>query len=235
MLSLRQKVVIVTGGTGALGRVVAASFQEAGAHVAIPSHSTPAPGVSPHHAPESPAFIVRADVAKESDVQSFCKAVVERFGTIDILLNIAGGYAGGNSIENTTLEQWQGMFNLNLTTAFLMSRQVIPVMRAKKFGRIVNIAARPAIHPAAKSGPYAVAKRGVITLTEILADETKGSGITVNAIAPNIIDTPGNAASMPNADRSRWVSPKEIAALILGLCGDDAGSISGNTIKIFGN
>ena len=127
------------------------------------------------------------------------------------------------------------MISLNTTTAFLMSRACIPGMRAKGYGRIINIAALPAVRPTAERAAYAVAKRGVVTLTEVLHQELKGSGITVNAIAPGILLTEANRRSMPGADTTRWVTPAEIAQLILFLCSDDARSISGNTVMVTGS
>ncbi len=126
------------------------------------------------------------------------------------------------------------MLTANLKTAFLMCSAVLPFMRDAKHGRIISIAAMAALAPAASRGAYAIAKRGVITLTETIAEEVKGTGITANAIAPSIIVTPANRASMPAADVSRWVTPEEIAAIVLFLCSDDARSVSGNVLKVYG-
>ena len=126
------------------------------------------------------------------------------------------------------------MLEANLRTAFVMSGAVLPLMRAAHYGRIISIAAMAALSPSASRGPYAIAKRGVVTLTETIAEETKGSGITANAIAPGIIVTAANRASMPSADVSRWVTPEEIAALVLFLCSESARSISGNVLKVYG-
>jgi NAD(P)-dependent dehydrogenase (short-subunit alcohol dehydrogenase family) len=160
--------------------------------------------------------------------------VMEKFGSIDFLINTAGGYIGGKQIEDVTVEEWDGIMNLNLKATFLACRGALRVMREKHFGRIVNIAAMTALTPAARKGPYAVSKRGVITLTETIAEEVRGTGITANAIAPSTILTEANKQSMPKADVSKWVTPEEIARLILYLCSDEARSISGNVFKIYG-
>ena len=126
------------------------------------------------------------------------------------------------------------MISMNLRTCFLMSRGALRQMLHQQFGRIVNMSAMPALTTGVKKGPYAISKQGVISLTEILAAETKGSGITVNAIAPSIIFTDANKKSMPDADSSKWVTPGEIADVIMFLCSDHARSTSGNVVKMFG-
>ena len=248
---MSYRVAIVTGGTGALGSVVVAEFVRKGMGVGIPV----APGGELAHAGEkrpegspsqsgghrgdpsisgSPPSVLclPADLRREEDVTEFVRAMMKEFGRIDILVNIAGGYAGGNSIQETSVAEWDAMMELNLKTAFLMCRRVIPFMNG--FGRIVNIAAMPALLPAPRRGAYTVSKAGIVTLTEVIHQEVKGSAITVNAIAPSILLTEANRASMPGADTSKWVPLSEVASLILYLCSDEARSVSGNTIRIFG-
>jgi NAD(P)-dependent dehydrogenase (short-subunit alcohol dehydrogenase family) len=230
------RIAAITGGTGDLGRVVATAFLETGARIAIPYHSERSLSGVPARWTEVPdqVFLMRADVTLETDVRKFCDEVAERFGAIDILLNIAGGYAGGSTIAETSLEEWERMLDLNLKSAFLMSRQVLPKMLDKQFGRIITIASKQGILPTARTGSYAVAKRGLITLTEILADEVKGTGVTVNAIAPSVILTEANKEAKSESDFSRWVSPQELAQLMLHLCSEDARSMNGNIVKVFG-
>jgi NAD(P)-dependent dehydrogenase (short-subunit alcohol dehydrogenase family) len=151
---------------------------------------------------------------------------------VGILVNCAGGYAGGEKIGEVSAATFEEMITANLRTAFLMSGAVLPLMRGAKRGRIISIAALAALSPAPSRGAYAIAKRGVVTLTETIAEEVKGSGITANAIAPGVILTPANCASIPSADTSRWVTPEEIAALVLFLCSEDARSVNGNVIKL---
>jgi len=177
---------------------------------------------------------IDADLTREDDVRRFTDRVSAVFAGIGVLVNAAGGYAGGNLVEETTMEEWDRMMALNLKTAFLLSRSVLPGMRAQRFGRIINVAAMPALFPASRRAAYAVSKRGVVTLTEVLSEETRATGITVNAIAPGIIHTAANLRSMPEADTSTWVTPEEIARLALFLSSDDGRSISGNVIRIFG-
>ena len=233
-MGFRGKTALVTGGTGALGNTVVQHFFDAGANLALPVHS------DRHLSPITERLVGSrlhagvADVTSEGDVARFVSEVEQRFGGIDFLVNLAGGFAGGNLIEETSIDEWRDMMSMNLRSAFLMCRASLRTMRARKSGRIVNVAAMPALASGAKKGPYAISKRGVVTLTEILADEVRGSGITANAIAPSIILTEANKLSMPDADFKKWVTPGEIANLILYLCSDDARSINGNTIKIYG-
>lgn len=231
-----KRTAIITGGAGALGSVVTHSFLHAGINVATPVHSQLVSGfMSAHDSPDKDSFMVaEADLTVESDVRSFVADVAEKFGRVDYLANLAGGYAGGSTIAEVTVDEWELMMTRNLKTTFLMCRQVLNLMLPTKFGRIVNVTAMPALMSGAKKGPYAISKRAVVSLTETIAEEVKGSGITANAIAPSIILTDANKASMPSGDFQKWVRPEEIADLILFLCSDKARSINGNTIRIFG-
>jgi NAD(P)-dependent dehydrogenase (short-subunit alcohol dehydrogenase family) len=223
---------IVTGGTGSLGRVVASTLMNNGIRVAIPVR----PGSREEALPGEGESLFRSesDITAESGAAAFVRLTVERFGGVTILVNCAGAYAGGEKIGEVSARTLDEMLTSNLRTAFLMSGAVLPVMRAAHRGRIISIAAMAALSPSASRGAYAIAKRGVVTLTETIAEEVKGTGITANAIAPSIVDTAANRASMPSSDVARWVTPGEIAALVLFLCSDDARSISGNVVKVYG-
>ncbi len=226
---MKAKTAVVTGGTGALGAAVVQELVSCGLEVAVP--------VVPGHGAPVTSSHVRfhpADLRKEEDVSMFVRTIRSALGGIDVLVNVAGGYAGGRRVEETPVSEWDAMMELNLKTAFLMCRAVLPLMREEGFGRIVNIAAMPVIRPAAKKGAYAVSKGGVASLTEAIHEEVKGSGITVNAIAPSTLLTDANKASMPDADTSAWVPPAEVARLISFLCSDEARSVSGNIIRVFG-
>ena len=160
---METKCAIITGGGGELGKVVSAHFLDEGYSIAIPRYP-----VGHETGLAAPSPVVRvlerdADLTREEDVKEFVRAVEEAFGGITCLLNLAGAYAGGNRVEATSLDEWNRMISLNTTTAFLMARACITSMRAQGFGRIVNIAALPAIHPSAERAAYAVSKRGVVT------------------------------------------------------------------------
>jgi NAD(P)-dependent dehydrogenase (short-subunit alcohol dehydrogenase family) len=231
-----NSLAIVTGGTGALGSRVAHHFTHAGVSVAIPVRSEKALTALPSALEplKEKLYLRRADLTSERETEQFVHDVVDRFGRIDYLVAAAGGYAGGKKVEQTPPDEWEKQLSLNLTSLFLMCRAVLPHMRERGFGRIVTIAAMPALTSGAERAAYAVSKRGVISLTEAIADEVKRTGITANAIAPSIIVTEANRDSMPDAETSWWVTPDEIATLVLFLCSPDARSLSGNVIKAFG-
>lgn len=236
LMNFSGKTAIVTGGTGALGSVCADCFFDAGFNIAIPYNSANSLALIPKRIAENSnrLLALNIDLTAEDQVESFLAQVVKKFGTIDYLVNTAGGYTGGSTIDEVTLDEWEDIMKLNMRTAFLICRGALRVMRKQSFGHIVNIAAMPALSSSAMKGPYAISKRAVVTLTETIAEETKGTGITANAIAPSIILTEANKQSMPKAKFDKWVTPQEIAHLILYLCSDEAKSVSGNVIKIYG-
>jgi len=151
-----------------------------------------------------------------------------------VLLNTVGGWSGSRPVGETPLEEWDRMLALNLRSAFLLSRAVLSLILESGWGRIVHVSSKAAVAPRAKQAAYAVAKMGLITLTEVIAAEIKGSGVTANVILPSIIDTPANRDAMPKADPRKWVEPARIAATMRFLCSDDAASINGARIPIYG-
>lgn len=233
-MTFSGRTAVVTGGTGALGGVCVEYLFSAGLNIAIPYNSEKSLANIPKQVSQDRLAALRTDLTEENQVDLFINKVVQKFGTVDYLVNTAGGYTGGSTIDEVSLEDWESIMKLNTRSAFLICRDALRVMRKQGFGRIINIASMPALSPSAKKGPYAVSKRAVVTLTETIAEETKGTGITANAIAPSIIVTEANKQSMPKADFSKWVTPQEIAQLILYLCSDEAKSVSGNVIRIYG-
>lgn len=229
---LKDKKALITGGTGALGHVVAARFLEEGASVAVSYLFEDELKFLDQNLKNS-ILIARADVTHEEDVVALFQQVISRFGRVDILINIVGGFLPGAKVKDVKTKDWDHMLNINLRSMFLCSRQFLQKLEDTSYGRIISMAAMPALKPSAGRGPYAVSKAGVVTLTQILGEELKGSGVTANAIAPSIIKTKANVEAMPNEDSSRWVSPEEVAEMMLLLCSEKGRSTNGVTIPMF--
>jgi NAD(P)-dependent dehydrogenase (short-subunit alcohol dehydrogenase family) len=229
-----DRVAIVSGGTGALGTAVSRRLLSAGAVVCIP-YAVEAElqglraSLDPPLRPRLDA--VRADVTDEGQFGKFVRGVLERHRRVDVLVNGVGGFAGGD-LASTTLADWQRMLTLNLTSAFIGCRGVLPAMIAARSGRIINIASRAVVPPGGGFIGYTVSKAGVITLTQALAQEVKRHGVTVNAVLPSTMDTPANRAAMPDADRSSWVSPESVAEVIGYLASETASAVTGATIPV---
>src|SRR5947208_14445853 len=221
------KVVVVTGASGALGKVVAEVALARGARVAGVDF-----GASPLAATPNRIEFGGVDLSDAGQAKKAIDAVAAHFGKIDALINIAGGFAFETVAEGDP-KTWQRMYALNVLTALNASRSAIPHLTATGSGRIINVGAMGALQAAAGMGPYAASKAGVHRLTEALAAELKGK-VTVNAVLPSTIDTPANRAAMPEADFSRWVSAQELADVILFLAGDRAGAITGALIPVSG-
>jgi len=236
LMTFNGKTAIVTGGTGILGKAIVERLFDEGSSIAIPYHSSSSLSSVPQKISSTPSrfYAAKVDLAQDAQVSAFTKDVAEKFGKIDFLIAAAGGYAGGNLTEDVDIEEFEGMLTINLRTTFLICRSVLARMRRQKSGRIVTVASMPAVTPSSKKGPYAISKRGVITLTETIAAEVKGTGITANVIAPSILLTEANKKSMPDADISKWVTLDDVASLVAYLCSDKARSISGNVVKIYG-
>lgn len=237
-MSLNGKVAIVTGATGALGRVVTKMLLSHGAHVVSTYRSEDKRVELGKFVGEDGDVLnsVQADVTDERSVQALFQKVTDKHGRVDILLNIVGAYNGGTDIANTKESDWNFMMDVNLKSAFLCSKAALPHMIKQNFGKIVNVAARTAVEKRyrSKSGAYAVSKAGVIVLTETVAEEVKKYDISVNCIMPSTIDTPDNRRNFPDADFSKWVEPEQIAEVILFLVSDDSKTISGASIPVYG-
>jgi NAD(P)-dependent dehydrogenase (short-subunit alcohol dehydrogenase family) len=160
--------------------------------------------------------------------------VMQHYGRIDVLANIAGGFTMGPPVHETDEKTWDFMLNLNAKTAFLTCRAVVPQMLAAGGGKIINVGARAGLQGSAKMAPYIVSKSAVIRLTESLAAELKHKGINVNCILPGTIDTPANRESMPNADFEKWVPPSDLASVILFLASPVAKAVQGAAVPVYG-
>ena len=236
MGSLDNRVAIVTGGSGALGRAVTATLIKEGARVAVPYIVDGEVPLLEQAVGSGKAqlLITKADVGVESEVSRLIKQVEERMGQIHILINLVGGFWGGVSVAETKLADWQAMFDVNLKPTFLCCRAVIPAMRKNKWGRIVSVTSRTGLTGAGDFAAYAVAKGAVATFTISLAEELLGDDILVNAIAPSTIDTEANRKAMPNAKHERWVKPENIARTIAYLCSDSCSVTSGSIVPVYG-
>ena len=221
------KVIVVTGASGALGKVVVEAALARGARVAGIDH---APTLVP--ATAGRLELGGVDLTDAAQAGKAIDAVVSHFGRLDALVNIAGGFAF-EAVAEGDPRTWQHMYALNVLTALNTSQSAIPHLAAASAGRIVNVGAMGALQAGAGMGPYAASKAAVHRLTEALAAEWKGR-ITVNAVLPSTIDTAANRASMPKADFTKWVTPQELADVILFLTSDAASAVTGALLPVSG-
>jgi NAD(P)-dependent dehydrogenase (short-subunit alcohol dehydrogenase family) len=238
IMSLNSRVAVITGATGALGRVVVKMILGQGAHVVSVYRSEEMQRELAEYVGEATETLtsVQADVTNESNVQALFQRVITKYGRVDILLNIVGAYRGGTEIANTKESDWDFLMNVNLKSAFFCSKAALPHMMAQNYGKIVNVASRTGgeRHFRSKSGAYVVSKAGVIVLTETIAEEVGKYDINVNCVVPSTIDTLDNRRDFPGADFSKWVKPEQIARVILFLVSDDSKAISGASIPVYG-
>lgn len=231
---MHGRVAIVTGGTGALGQAITHRFLGAGATVCIP-YAVPEElerlRASLSSALLARLHVVQSDITDETAFNEFVAGVLGSHRRIDILVNGVGGFQGGD-LASTPLARWNQMVALNLTSAVISCRGVLPAMTAGRYGRIVNISSRAVVPPAGGFIAYTVAKSAVLTLTQALAQEVKPHGITANAVLPSTMDTPANRRAMPDADRSQWVQPEAVAAVIAFLASEAAGAVTGAGVAV---
>ena len=224
---MNGKAIVITGALGALGKVVAEEALARGARVAGIDHA-----VSQFAATADRIELGGVDLTDAAQAKQAIDKAAAHFGRLDALINIAGGFTF-ETVTDGDPATWQRMYALNVATALNASRAAIPHLIASSNGRIINIGAMGALQAGPGMGPYAASKAGVHRLTEALAAELKGK-ITVNAVLPSIIDTAANRASMPKAEFSKWVTPKELADVILFLASDAASAITGALLPVNG-
>ncbi|WP_240201604.1 SDR family NAD(P)-dependent oxidoreductase [Pseudomonas sp. PDNC002] len=225
---LSQRVIAITGAFGNLGDTLADMAAAQGARlVLIDRASTTLPST-----PEQ-LLLPGVDLTSAADCQAVASRIEAHYGRLDALVNVAGGFAW-EPIQGGDVETWDRLYALNLRTALNTCQALLPLIRRSAAGRIVNIGAGAAAKAGMGMGAYAASKAGVLRLTESLAEELKDQGVTVNAVLPSIIDTPQNRAAMPDAEFDRWVTPQQLAGVILFLLGDAASAITGAGIPVTG-
>lgn len=234
MYDFSNKVVLITGGTGALGKTLTQRFISSGATtIATYLNDEKIEAIKGQNTIN--AKLIKADVTREEQVIKLISTIVERFGHIDILVNSVGGYLGGKSVTDLEEHEWDLMMNLNLKSAFLISKHVIPVMKSSgRGGKIVHISSKTGLKSEGHDSAYAASKSGLIRLVESISQETKELGINVNCILPSVIDTEANRRAMPKADFSKWVKTDDLTNVVFFLCSEDAKVITGAAIPTYG-
>lgn len=232
-MRLEGKVALITGASGGLGGAVVRRFAAEGASLVLPER-TPGRLQSLLSDIAAPVLTVTADLTDPAAVAQLVDQGVARFGRLDILVNLVGGFRGGTPVVEMDEADWDAMMTLNLKTAFLISRAALKPMLSQGSGKIVHVASRSGLQGTANQAAYAASKAGVIRLTESLAAEVRHQGINVNCVLPGTIDTVANRRAMPKADFSKWIAPDDLASVILFLCTDEARAIHGAAIPVYG-
>jgi len=223
-------VVLVTGASGALGSAIAEAFDEAGATVA--AVDIVAPGDDDSLVDPAAVDFYEADLTDEAGVASTVERVVDDHGRLDVVCNIAGTWRGGTPIDETAVDEFEFLFDVNLKSMFLVSKHAIPHLRETD-GSIVSVSARSSLEGGEGDGPYRASKAGVRLLTETIAEENLGT-IRANAVMPSVLDTPMNREMMPDTDHSKWVDPDDVAEVVMFLSSDAAEVTSGAAVPVYG-
>jgi len=232
------KIILIAGGTGGLGKAVSRAFLEEEASVIV-TYRNPAEFAAletlAHAAGTNSLEGHAVDVTDESATGALIDGIVAKYGRLDAMVNTVGAYAGGVKLWEMDTKVFDRMLALNLRSGLLLSRAVIPAMLKAGRGAIVNVASKAAFDHAAGNAAYAASKAGAVAMMDSLAQELKGTGVRVNSILPDIIDTEANRKAMPGADFAKWPKPQDIARVILFLCSDEAKVIHGAALQVYGD
>lgn len=235
-MSLQGKVAVIIGGEGPLGRAVTKKFLSEGIKLAIgwysPEEWKEALDLIPASS-QGQVMDMQIDATKEEQVRDFITDVKNKFGGIDILLPMAGSFYAGQLLWEMDLAIFNRLIDTNLKSAIIACKYGIKAMLERDKGRIFLFPPRETIHPQPRFGAYAVSKAGITCLVQVLREELKETGITVNAVMPAIIDT-WRTRHMPHAEPDKWVKPDDIANLVCNLCSDESAALSGSILKVFG-
>ena len=232
-MSAGNRTVVVTGAAGNLGKAVAAAFAAEGANLVLVDvergRLEQAFGAESDRRVFAPANLLEMSAAT-----GVAQAALSRFGRIDALCNIAGGFRMGETVHETSDENWNFLFDINTRTLLHAVRAVVPHMVSAGGGKIVNVGAFAAQKGAAQMGAYIASKATVIRMTEAMAGELREKNINVNCVLPTIIDTPENRAAMPKANPAKWVAPEDLANVIVFLASDAARAVHGAAVPVTG-
>ena len=226
---MAERSVLITGGTGGLGEAVVAQFLAAGWRVVVP--------VRPESTAKVPAgaVAIEADVTSATDVETAVAAAAgEISAPLGAVVHLVGGFASAGLVHETPVEDFEAMLSINLRPAYLVTAAAAPRLTAAGGGSLVYVSSRAAVQPFPGAAGYVTSKAAVLAFANAVAVEYKDRGVRANTVLPSVIDTPLNRRQQPDADFSRWVSPAEIAGVILFLAGDASAPTSGATIPVYG-
>jgi NAD(P)-dependent dehydrogenase (short-subunit alcohol dehydrogenase family) len=235
-MSLENRVAVITGATGGLGRVVAHRLAEEGAMLALVSSDSGRLAAlgSKLNLPEERWLMHAVDLTNPTGVQAAANAVIAKFGRADILLHLVGGWTGGKTVPQLSVEEMASMLQQHLWTTFYVTRTFVPHLVANGWGRIIAVSSPTASQPRAKSAPYAAGKAAQEALLLTIAQELTGSGVTANLLVVRTIDTQHRRDSERTDATAKWTTPEEVASAIVYLCSDAAGVVSGARIPLYG-
>jgi len=236
-MSLDNRIAVITGATGGLGSIVARELAAHGVNLALLDiDPVRLETLTKNLALSDSRLLFRTvNLLDPAETESAAEAVVAKFGQIDILLHVVGGWTGGKTLLEAPADDLAFMLNQHVWTSFNVIQAFIPHIVRNGWGRVVMITSPYAARPNAKGGPYAVGKAGQEALMLTLSQELKGTGVTANLLQAKTIDVKREKISTPSDDNSTWTTPEELTAGILYLLSDEAGTINGAKLPLFGS
>jgi NAD(P)-dependent dehydrogenase (short-subunit alcohol dehydrogenase family) len=228
---MSERTVLITGGTGAVGGAVVEAMLEDGWQVVA---TWVMPEERDRMREREGLELVKADLLHETEVNDAVTRAAFGRGGLRAVVNLVGGFSAGAPCHETSLEDFERLFRLNLRPTFLVTRAAVPFMLDAGGGSIVCVSARAAVQPFGGAAGYISSKAAVLAFAQAVAADYRDRGVRCNAILPSVVDTAANRTAQPDADHSRWVAPDEIAAVIRFLCSDDSAPVSGAAIPVYG-
>ncbi len=224
MIRRMERTVVITGGTGGLGRAVVGAFVSNDWNVVV---------LDARPAELEGADVRQADLT-DPDAVASAVAAAQDGPPLRAVVNLVGGFAAGQPVASTPVAEFEAQFTLNLRPTYLVTQSALPALVQAGGGAIVCVSSRSALHPFAGAAGYCASKAAVIAFAQVVAREHAGDGVRCNAVLPSMIDTPANRAAMPTEEHAKLTPPGEIAAVIRFLCSDESGPTTGAAIPVYG-
>ena len=236
-MNFENRVVVITGATGGLGKVVARKFSEQGARLALISKNPEKLSDLAEELalPEDRFLTYASDLGQASTAQNILAGILSKFGQVDVLIHLVGGWSGGKTVVEVDAEQVSNMLQQHLWTTFHVTQAFLPAMLSRQWGRILVVSSPFASNPIANLAPYAIGKAAQEALIQTIAQEVKGSGVTANMLLVKTIDIQHERMHQPTPKNASWTTPEEICSNLLHLSAEEGNRINGARIPLYGN